>query len=230
MLMVGNEWELTMTQTRLAPIIIALLLAPTASAAELASVAQRALDLSPERVAAFKQTLREFGTHLTLEGAQAQGLDLQLSDAYQAVHHLESEIGTLPAGDWGTALPVGLTGRDLVFEETFLMEGREDDFEDAAKRWLSRSIKGSDAARAERGSRFAPKFGWSDGPVVGIRRGPFSVNVEEDGWNLRWSHRLARHPGWVARVSAGMEDDEPRIAFKIGRSLVKASHRAPSPR
>lgn len=211
---------------RLLAAALVLLSAPALGAADLPAV-QRAVDLSPERLAAFQRTLSEFGSELTLEHARSAGLDLQFRETYMAPIAPLPELGddSLPAGVWGHALPVGITGRDLVFEEQFLMQGREEDFESAAKRWTSRAVKGSDAAQAERGSRFAPKFGWNDGPVVGFRKGPISASHSPDGWAVRYSRALPRHPGWVARVSAGMDDGHERIAFTIGRSLARSTSR-----
>src|SRR5688572_7470581 len=125
---------------------LALLPAAPALSADLTNVASRVLDLSPERLASFKQTLREFGGQLTAEEAQAAGLDLTFEDVYDSPF-----VDPLAPGSDDASIPheasLAVAGRDLVFEEQFLLEGREDDFEDAAKKWLSRRVKGSDAAR-----------------------------------------------------------------------------------
>jgi hypothetical protein len=202
----------------------ALAFASAAPSSPAADLAERVLDLSPERVAAFKKTLAEFGARRTLDHASAEGLDLAFQDVYDAPFILDD--GSTPDNPrWEEGLPLGVTGRDLVAEEQFLIEGREDDVQDAARKWLSRRVKGSDAARSSRGSRLAPKFAWDDGPVVGVRKGPVSATVSEDGWQLRWSRSLPQRPGWVARVSAGVEDGEERVAFSIGRSLLRAAER-----
>ena len=202
-------------------LVLALVSASTPSLAADFGVS-RVLDLSPERIASFKRTMREFGAHLTVEEAQAAGLDLTFEDVYDSPF-VDPLAGGMEEAGAPHAASLAVAGRDLVFEEQFLIAGREGDFEDAAKKWLSRRVKGSDAARSERGSGFAPKFGWSDGPVIGVRKGALSATLGEWGWQVRWSHSLENHPGWVARVSAGVDDGEERIAFTIGRSLLRAS-------
>lgn len=194
-------------------------LAVPASAGELAAAAGRALDLTPERLAAFRTTLREFGAHLTVEEAQASGLDMRFEDVYESPFLDRSD-------DWLTedVGPLGPITRDVVAEERFLIEERQDDFEDAAKKWLSRRLKGSDAG-PDHGSRVSPKLGWNGGPVLGVRKGPLSASVGEFGWHVRFTKKLASHPGWVARVTAGVDDGEEKIAFTIGRSLLRSTEK-----
>ena len=120
-------------------------------------------------------------------------------------------------------MPLSVWGRDVMHDEAFLIQGREDDFEDAARSWLVRKVKGSDSAAASRGDRFAPKFAWNDGPIVGFRRGPISAMIGEHEWTVRLSRPVKSLPGWVARVSFGEERGDQRVEFKIGRSLSRAT-------
>lgn len=181
------------------------------------TAAERLTGLSPQRVAAFRKAMADLG------GSERASPSLHFLAEYETPRpRLGSEsVPALLADDDSMPMSPGLVGRDLWAEEEFLIEGREDDFQDASTKWLARRVKGSDAAATRRAGRFAPKFAWDDGPLAGFRRGSFSVMAGEDQWSLRWSRRMAR-PGWVARVSCGSEDGEERIAFTIGRSLLHA--------
>jgi hypothetical protein len=185
--------------------------------------AERVLDLTPERLAAFKSALREFGANLNVEEARDSGIDFTFEESYLAPLPFETQAPSNPAyEEW---LPVGVSGRDPVTEEEFLLQGREDDFEDAARTWMTRKIKGSDIAHVSHPGRLEPKYAWNGGPVVGVRKGPLSAMVGSDLWEVRFTHRLRTHPGWSARVSAGVDDGEQKIAFSIGRSLLRSTER-----
>ena len=180
---------------------------------------QRLTDLTPERVAAFRRTLIEMG------GLQSDGMpSLSFQAQYVAPsYRLEREPALrLFADDDTLIVPPGLAGRDAWADEEFVIAGREDDFEDAAEKWVTRKVKGSDGAAARRGPHVASKFGWDGGPLAGFRRGPVSFMAGEDQWSLRWTHKMDR-PGWVARVGCGVEDGEEKVAFSIGRSLFHAT-------
>lgn len=178
---------------------------------------ERLTSVTEERVLAFRRAM-----------AELSGVDLGASTLHFRADYAtgaprlvpETRTSRFPEDDTIIMSP-GMVGRDLWAEEMFLLEGREDDFYDASRKWMSRKIKGSDAASLRRGGRISPKFAWDDGPLAGFRRGPISVMAGEDQWSLRWSRKMAR-PGWVARIGCGVEDGEERIAFSIGRSLFHA--------
>lgn len=190
--------------------------------ADLGSVGERLLDLSPARIHAFQRTMRDFGGLLAAEEAAAAGL--RLESRYDAPPILQRDGAGSDLAD-ELVIPVGAWGSDPIADEQFLIAGREDDFEDAATSWLARRVKGSDAAAAARGNRLAPRFAWDDGPIVGVRKGPISASIGEDQWQVRFVHRISRWPGWAARVTVGHEDGDDRIAFTIGRSLRAATQR-----
>ncbi len=143
----------------------------------------------------------------------------------------ESHVTPPPAArvtneDWeDIRVPVGVQGQDLVFQEQFVMAGREDDFEDAAEKWVQRKLKGSDAAAAAHGhNALSPRVAWDHGPLIGVNRGRFTVMGGEDQLHAKWTQRLSR-PGWYARISAGTEEGDETVAFSLGRSMLHASRR-----
>jgi hypothetical protein len=180
---------------------------------------QRLTDLTPERVAAFRRTLAEMGATPLVP---PPSLHFQVQYEAPSFRLSPAPAQRLFADDDTLVVPPGIAGRDAWFEEQYVIAGREDDFEDAAEKWVTRKVKGSDGAAAHRGHRMAPKFGWDGGPLAGFRRGPISVMGGEDQWSVRFTHKMKR-PGWVARVGGGVEDGEERVAFTIGRSLFHAT-------
>ena len=184
-------------------------------------MSRRLLDLSPERVAAFKQALRTFG------GSEASGLgDFYFQARYEP--EMQGRPARLPAmlradAEGADALRVPY-GRDLSFEQSFIIAGREDDYLDAAKKWAGRTLKGSDAASTARDGGTRMNYAWNDGPIVGVGRGPMSARVGWDGdWRVRYSRPLRSHPGWVLRASVGQKDGEDVAQFSVGRSLFAST-------
>lgn len=118
--------------------------------------------------------------------------------------------------------PPGLPGRrDLVFEEQWLLAGREDDHQRAARHWLGRRLKGSDRRARSGGSAVRTQFAWDHGPLVGLGGGPFSVRAGASQWRLQWSKRWSRSQGaWRSRVWVGEDEGEFEARFLIGRSLL----------
>lgn len=215
--------DLSRTLRRILP--IALLLPATLSlASEPEGLGRRLLDLSPERMAAFQKALREF-----TGAGQAATADFYFQARYEPT--LSEERPRQPSMLRGAAAEAEDIrvpyGRDLSFEQEFLVAGREDDYIDAAKNWASRTIKGSDAAARAPGRRNPGLHAaWVDGPVVGVRTGPFLARVGSNGdWRVRYSRRLASHPGWVMRAWVGSDDGDEVAAFTIGRSLVASTRR-----
>jgi hypothetical protein len=200
-------------------LLASLLAAAPARAAQPDGALRRLLDLSPERIAAFQGALRDFGADLMADDQDG----LWMESSYEVPPDL-TVATAIPDGD-PVRVPIGVQGRDLVADEQFLIAGREEDFEDAARWWVERKIKGSDAAAGARGSSLAPRYGWNGGPVVGFRKGPVTVSVGADLWKVRWSRRWSRLPDWSTNVSAGENDGEAKVAFTIGRSLYKATTR-----
>ena len=174
------------------------------------------------RLAMRALSVREALSEMIDDGTWDQQTDLFLR---------ESHVAPPPAArvsneDWeNIRVPVGVQGQDLVFQEQFAMAGREDDFQDASEKWLQRKVKGSDAAAMARGhNALSPRFAWDGGPLVGVNRGRFTVMGGENQLHAKWTQPLSR-PGWYARISAGTEDGDDRIAFSIGRSLLHASRK-----
>ncbi len=200
--------------------IAALALGAPLPALAVGSTAERILDLSPERLAAFKQAMRDIGGILTAEEAASEGLFLQSSYGDGGLLEYEPPAREAPMDE--IIVPPSVMGRDLWHDEAFLMQGREDDFEDAARKWLVRRVKGSDAAAASRGGAFGAKFAWNDGPLLGFRQGPISALVGEHSWSVRVSRPIRSLPGWVARLSVGAKDGDTVVEFKVGRSLFRA--------
>ena len=150
---------------------------------------------------------------------------MEQTDLFLRESHVTPPPGARAANeDWeDVRVPVGVQGQDLVFQEQFVLAGREDDFEDAAEKWVQRKVKGSDAAAAARGRHaLSPRYAWDGGPLIGLNRGPFTVMGGEDQLWAKWTQRLSR-PGWYARVAVGTEDGDDRVAFSLGRSLLHAS-------
>jgi hypothetical protein len=201
--------------SRILPLALACFVAGGAArdtrASEVGAAARAFLDLSPDRVAAFNQALRDFtGAEWT---TAAYGLSFEAS--YQTPvagrSKLESDLGV---GE--VTVP---TGRDVTFEEAFLVGDREVDYERAARRWVSDQFRGGDGGGGGFG-RWHALGDWQGGPVVGFRRGIVSASVGEDGyWRVRISHAMANHPGWAWRAWAGEKDGEQVAGFTIGRSL-----------
>lgn len=206
---------------RRAPVLPALLVlvAGAASASQPPRPLQRLLDLTPERLDAFRSALRDFGDYMLVD--DADGLWLESS------YRTPTEVPERRAHDAGAddlRVPVGVQGRDLVAEERFLIAGREDDFEDAARWWVERQLKGESGITGSGGGSpgIQPRYGWNGGPELGFRLGRVTTMVRQDGWKVRWSHGWASRPGWATRVSCGVNDGDERVALTVGRSLFRS--------
>jgi len=188
-----------------------------ASAGDFGDRAAAALDLTPERLDAFQRTLREFNG--SMDSAQSTSGDLWLTSSYLTPTFMdEAEQADL-------VLPTDGGLRDVSWMEAFVIEGREDDFEDAASKWLTRKLKGSSMTPRDGSSHgFTTKFGWNDGPIVGLRRGPLTAEMRPDGWRLRLTKRIGQR-GMLARAWVGEVDGDMACAFTIGRSLFRATAR-----
>ncbi len=173
-----------------------------------------------DRVHAFRQALRDITlepaspTHSAPDSAQHLAGDaLNLESSFRFTERLErAELDEHP----------GMPGRrDLVFEEQWLLRGREDDHQRAAKHWMGRRIKGSDLRSHRSDSFLKAKFAWDHGPLVGVGHGPFSVRAGSSQWRLQWSKRWARSSGpWRSRVWVGEDEGEFKAEFLIGRTLL----------
>jgi hypothetical protein len=183
-------------------------------AGDFGSHAAAALDLTPDRLEAFQRTMREFSG--SMDSPQALRGDLWLTSSYVTPTFFdeswEAELAAVPT-DGGL--------RDAAWMESYLIEGRDDDFEDAAGKWLERKLKGSTMTPHGPSSGFATKLGWSDGPVVGLRHGVFTAEMRPDGWRLRLSKSFGQR-GMVARAWIGEVDGDMQCRFTIGRSLFHA--------
>ena len=178
---------------------LSLLPAAPASSAELAGIiAIPDLPELADRARAFRQALREITIDPVppphLVAASPRDL-LVLQSSFRFTDEL-----LRPSLDE----PPGLPGRrDLVFEEQWLLAGREDEHERAARHWLGRRLKGSDRRAGGGGSIVKAHFAWDHGPLVGAGTGPFSVRAGESQWRLQWSKRWSRSGGpWRSRVWA----------------------------
>jgi hypothetical protein len=176
------------------------------------------LDISPERVAAFRATMREF------VGGDADPVETSdgvlLRSAYSAPP--PSTFFSDPYDEIASA--PGIYGRDLVFEEEFLIQGREDEFRNASRRWIEREVKGSDAAARRRmasGNKFRLKGGWDHGPVAGFGYGPMSVTASDHEWRLKGRWDVGSH-GWIATAWLGEERGDEAVGFTFGRTLSRA--------
>lgn len=113
--------------------------------------------------------------------------------------------------------------RDLAFEEQWLLVGREDAHERAARHWIGRKLKGSDRRARSDGARWRTRLAWDHGALVGVGRGPVSVRFGESQWRLQWAQRWTRSGSpWRARAVVGEEDGEFRAEFLLGRTLLDA--------
>jgi len=200
------------------PVIISLLASTIAAAATTSEEAHGAKYRLAVRASSVREALAEMLADRSWE--RERQTDLFLTES----HSSPPPGARVSAEDWSDIrVPVGLQGQDLVFQERFIIENREEDFEDASEKWVARKLKGSDAAAAARGRlALSPRFGWDGGPIVGMNRGRFTVMGGEDQLHVKWTHQMLR-PGWRARISVGTEDGEDRVAFSIGRSLLRAS-------
>jgi hypothetical protein len=169
-----------------------------------------------ERARAFRQALRDITVdpHVPPRLIAASPTDLLvLESRYRFTEHArELSLDEHP----------GLPGRrDLVFEEQWLLAGREDDHERAARHWLGRRLKGSDLRSRSGPSPLKVKFAWDHGPLAGIGHGPYSVRAGASQWRLQWSKRWARSNGpWRSRVWIGEDDGDFQAQFMIGRTLL----------
>ena len=201
----------------LAALILALpWLSPAAAeAAEPGRLSIPALTDLKDRARAFREALHELT--VSAEAAAHPG---------PSVLHLESQWSfqdeLLRASlDEHPGIPYQ---RDLVFEEQWLLAGREEEHEHAARHWLGRKLKGSDLRRSRRSaSPWGSRLAWDHGPLLGVGRGPMSLRVGESQWRLQWAKRWSRSGSpWRARASVGEEDGDFRAEFLIGRTLLDA--------
>jgi hypothetical protein len=172
---------------------------------------------TPERVAGFKEALRTFAAS-DVDFPVPADTDLLILTSYDAPAGLPPLIP-------GVRADIG--GRDLVFEERFLVAGREQDFERAARRWLSRQLDGPRvAAIGGRGGSRA-HVGWHRGPTLGIAAGPLRAHVESGSWRLKVTGpRLRVGRGtWSISGYAGESDGDVRVGFLLGRSLLESRSR-----
>jgi hypothetical protein len=198
-------------QAALAPAAAVLALALADEARADGQAFPEVLGITPERVAAFREALRDSFTPAEGERLDAQ-LDLELVSLYDAP----------PRGTSALLLPEPPTpwGRDLVHDESFLIAGREEDHEEAARDWLARELKGSTRASMGRSPRVSPRLAWNDGPLFGVRHRGLSARVGPGQWRLKVTRRM---PGaWRASFYVGERDDETRVGFVIGRSLLRS--------
>lgn len=199
-----------------------LLLAATVAALVAPSVTARGVGeivgLTPDRIERFRVTLQDF---LSSRTPAPDVLALESAWSTPLLSEIESDRIVVPLG-----------GRDLVFEEQFLVSGREDEHADAARRWVERSLKGSsnepvpvaEQARARRAG-LSPRLGWDHGPTAGFRAGPVKATVGEGAWRVRYDRMLRRSSGspWRASAWVGEEDGEHEAGFLIGRTLLAAT-------
>lgn len=199
---------------------LVLLAAGSASAAQPPAPLQRILDLTPERLAAFKSALRDFGDYMLVDDPDG----LWLESSYRTEADAPERRASFDDAAEDVRVPVGVQGRDLVAEEQFLIAGREDDFEDAARWWVERQLKGESGLAGSGGGsrRLQPRYGWNGGPEIGFRLGRVTTMARQDGWKVRWSHGWASRPGWSTRVSCGVNDGDERVALTVGRSLFRS--------
>ena len=208
--------RLDLTRTVPAALLLlatAPLLPSMARASVLGSAAGEILDLTPDRVAAFRHALQEFsGTEISRDH---DGL-------YLHAEYVTPSFLFGPDDDF--RMGSGPSGRDLEAEEALLIEGREDAWRDASRAWVERRLKGDDSS-APTGSSWSPRLGWNGGPTVGLSRGPMSASLGSSGWRLKWTHGIRGLPGWRMRASVGEEDGDTQVGFSIGRSLLTARSR-----
>ena len=199
--------------------LVALLGSGSARASDVGEAARALLDLSPERIAAFNQALHDFAG-----GWDAGGAELYFSARYAP--SADATPSCLQENEDGIGEVRVPYRRDLSYFEDFFIAGREDDYEHAARRWVGRTLKGSDAARdaADRAGRWQSRFDWNDGPVAGARRGPIYLTAGWNGdWKVRYSRPIAGRPGWTWRTWIGERDGETIAGFTIGRSLFAST-------
>ena len=210
----------SVTRRILPAFALLLLLAPgSVLAAEPGEAVRRFLGVSPEQVAAFKHALHEF----------AHGVDAPSGDLYfQARYDLASSnsVATAPAALRTSAAELedlrAPMGRDLNFEQDFLIAGREDDYEDAARRWAAITLKGSGTPGGASPAHMT--YAWNEGPLLGVTRGHISARAGVNGdWRIRYAVPIRSHPGWVARAWVGSNDGEEVAQFSIGRSLFAST-------
>lgn len=207
----------SLTRRHFPVVALLLLLAPiSVLAAEPGEGVRRFLGVSPEQVAAFKQSLREF-TH----GLDAPGGDLYFQARYDLAS--SNSVATAPAALRTSAAELEdlrpPMGRDLNFEQDFLIAGREDEYEAAAKRWAAIALKGN-GTQGGSSSAAHMTYAWNEGPLLGVTRGHISARAGWNGdWRIRYSRPIRSHPGWVARAWIGSSDGEEVAQFSIGRSL-----------
>lgn len=202
-------------------LVVATLAATTPARAD--GLVGAALDLDlRERIRAFRETLRD------MAGPSTETVSAGYADGSELFLESRSTGRSAPDLDELTDLPVpGM--RDLVFEERWLLAGREEHVERAARHWLGRRLKGSDrrhAARHRPGARPSPRLAWNHGPVVGVRVGPVSARVSEDSWRLQWREvRSTRGGPWSTEVHVGERDGALQVGFTVGRTLLTAAAR-----
>lgn len=169
-----------------------------------------------DRVRVFRQALRE----VTVDPEPAAAPAALSSDdvlSLECRHRFLQSLGR-PDLDEHPGMP---GRRDLVFEEQWLLAGREEDHEDAARHWLGRHLKGSERRVKDGRSPIKAKVSWDHGPLLGIGHGPVSLRAGGSQWRLQWSTRWARSGGpWRSRAAIGEEDGDFKVEFMIGRSLL----------
>ena len=199
--------------------LLALGLAGVAHAELAHPAGARLLDLTPERVAAFRQALHEFATPAR-HAPTFVASELSLASRYTVPPPLLNGplLGGLPP------LPV-TPGRDVVFEESVFLTGREDHVRRAARSWLERSVKGSSSHRSTTDSPWGLRAAWNHGPLLGVRRGLVSAQAGPSSWRVSLRRPLpagGRSP-WSLGASVGAEDGHLMASVVMGRSLRRAS-------
>lgn len=203
------------TLTVTGALLVAALGVPAASAQSPGPV-RVLLDLTPERIEAFRTAWREFS-----------GLELDRIDASM---EFESEFFATPEllehPDLRSALP---QSRDYAADEEFMIAGREDEYEDAARDWVERRLKGSATTERRRTpGTVRARLAWDHGPLVGAAKGPLGFQVGEDRWRLRLSKPIRMSSGqtWMLRGFLGEEHGEGwQCGITIGRNLLASRAR-----
>jgi hypothetical protein len=170
------------------------------------------------RVAAFRQALSAFAREQSLPPELVHDGGLTVTTRYQLRPDFFEDLDG----------PIGVPGRpDFLGDEELFINGREEDYESAARHWVGRRLKGSDSRK--RGPRRKPKptFAWDHGPIVGVGVGPVSARAGEDQWSVRWRtrRRLSNGGPWSSKISIGEKDGEFVAAVLFGRSILDAHTR-----
>lgn len=198
-----------------AVLVLGTILSPSAARADTSAAVRELVGLTPERVERFRLAMRDyFGGRATPE----EIAELAFESRFTAP---PSEL------DMGGEVVLGLDGRDLVYEEDFVLAGREDEFVRAAKASVRRRLGSSRPSGGSGRSAVRARAGWSHGPWIGVRAGHATARIGTDGWRLAVSRAFTTRSGapWHARGWVAREDGDTRVAFTVGRSLLTSRHR-----